>query len=212
VPTDWQAAPPPPAGSVRQRADDILSRSEFQHHQSLVSRVLDWIGDQLNRFSFGVGRGPGFVGDLVGLVLIAAAVFIVIVLVRSLRRTPRTVDEVELSIEEEESRSAADWRSDAERFETEQRWREALRARYRELLRTLVEDGVLVDLPGRTTGEYRVELRTARPSTSEPFAELTDLFERAWYGGRLTGPDEYRRFRELVSVVRERTRDLVATT
>jgi Domain of unknown function (DUF4129) len=198
------AAPPP--GVIRDRADDILSRPEFQRHKSLLERVLDWIGDQLSRFSFGIGGGPGFAGDLIGLVLLVGALVLVVVLLRSIRRVPRrTAPEPELSVEEAARRSASDWRTDAERFEAEQRWREAMRARYRELVRMLVDDGALVDVPGRTTGEYERELAAARPAAADAFRVLTALFEDVWYGGQPATAEQQQRFRALAAHVRERT-------
>jgi Domain of unknown function (DUF4129) len=199
------AAPPPDA--IRSRADEILSRPEFQQHKSLLERVLDWIGDQLSRFSFGVGGGPGFAGDLLGLVFVAAALVLIVVLVRSIRRTPkRSEPQPELSIEETARRSASSWRTDAERFEAEQRWREAMRARYGELVRTLVDEEVLGDVPGRTTGEYERELAVALPAAASPFTELTALFEAVWYGGQEATAEEHQRFRELAAEVRDLVR------
>ena len=198
------AAPPP--GVIRDRADEILSRPEFERHRSLLERVLDWIGDQLGRFSFGVGGGPGFAGDLIGFVLLLAGLVLVIVLIRSIRRVTRPPKpEPELSVEEAARRSAAAWRTDAERFEEEQRWREAMRARYRELVRMLVDDGALADVPGRTTGEYERELAAARPAAANAFSELTVLFEGVWYGGQAATAEPHQRFRALVAEVRERT-------
>ena len=40
---------PPAPGEVRQRAHDVLSRSEFVRHESLVQRFLDWVNDLLNK-------------------------------------------------------------------------------------------------------------------------------------------------------------------
>jgi len=198
------AAPPP--GVIRDRADEILSRAEFERHKSLLERVLDWIGDQLSRFSFGIGGGPGFAGDLIGLILLVGALVLVVVLIRSLRRVPRRPEpEPALSVEEAARRSASDWRTDAERFEAEQRWRDAMRARYRELVRTLVDDGTLADVPGRTTGEYERELAAARPAAADAFSTLTALFEDVWYGGQPATAEQHRRFRALVAEVRERT-------
>jgi hypothetical protein len=196
------AATPPPE-VIRDRASEILSRPEFQRHKTLLERVLDWIGDQLSRFSFGVGGGPGFAGDLLGLVFLAGAVVLIALLVRSIRRTPRRPDlEPELSVEETARRSASAWRTDAERFEDERRWREAMRARYGELVRTLVDEGVLADLPGRTTGEYDRELSAARPVAADAFGELTALFEEVWYGGQAAASDQHQRFRALAAEVR----------
>lgn len=195
----------PSAGDIKQRAHDILSREEFVRHESLVERVGNWIGDQLNRFSFGIGSGPGFVGNLVGLLVIAGIVVLLWLLVRAwLARArvekPPTVDD--MTIELEEGRSAVDWRADAERFEAAGEWREAMRARYRELVRALVDDRVLDDVPGRTTGEYRHAFVAARPQDAASFVELTDLFEEVWYGGRETDASDNARFRDLTSTVR----------
>jgi hypothetical protein len=198
------AAPPP--GAIRDRADEILSRSEFQRHKSVLERVMDWIGDQLSRFSFGVGGGPGFAGDLIGLVLLVGALVLVVVLIRSIRRIPRRAEhEPALSVEEAARRSASDWRTDAERFEAEQRWREAMRARYRELVRTLVDERALADVPGRTTGEYERELAAARPAAAEAFSALTAVFEDVWYGGQPATAEQLRGFRALAVDVRERS-------
>ncbi|HEX2384877.1 MAG TPA: DUF4129 domain-containing protein [Acidimicrobiales bacterium] len=199
------AAPPPDV--IRDRADEILGQPEFARHQSVLERVLDWIGDQLSRFSFGVGGGPGFVGALIGLMFLAGAIVLVVMLVRSIRRVPRRPEpEPELSVEEVSRRSAAAWRTDAERFEAEQQWREAMRARYRELVRTLVDERVLADIAGRTTGEYDRELVAARPAAADAFSELTGLFEAVWYGGQPATAEQHQRFRSLVGDVRDRTR------
>jgi hypothetical protein len=201
---NWQAAAlaPPPPGTIRDRAGEILGRPEFEHHKSLLERVAEWIGDQLNRFSFGAGGGPGFFGDLLGLVFVAGAIVLLVVLVRTFRRSARRPQDDDVTMEHEARRSATDWRTDAERFEAEGKWREAMRARYRELVRTLVDDGLLSDVPGRTTGEYRAEIATSMPARAEAFAELTELFEVAWYGGRAIREAELRRFRALAASVR----------
>lgn len=196
-------APPPPPGEVRDAAHEILGRAEFQHHESLVQRVLDWIGDQLSRFSFGVGHGPGFLGDLVGLLVVAAALTALVLLLRAWRwpaRRRRAEDD--LIVEIEHLRTEAEWRSEAEQLEADGKWREALRARYRELVRFLVDRGVLPDVPGRTTGEHRVDIDASLPGAAEDFDAVTRLFEDVWYGGGDTGPDGNRLVRARADAVR----------
>jgi hypothetical protein len=194
-----------PPEQVRQQAKEILGRPEFSHHESLVQRILGWIGDQLSRFTFGIGGGPGFVGNLVSLIVLALIVVLLVVLVRTfVRRTrvehPEPADD--LSIELEEGRTSDDWRAQAERFEAAAQWREAMRARYRELVRALIEDGVLTDIPGRTTGEFRSEFRAAHPAGAASFDALTDLFEGVWYGGVATDAADNERFRGLAAAAR----------
>ena len=195
----------PPAGEVRQQAHEILSRPEFGRHESLVQRVVGWIGDQLSRFTFGIGGGPGFVGDLVSLAVFGGVILLLVMLVRAyVRRTRRGRDDIEddLSIELEEGRAATDWRSDAERFEAAGEWRDAMRARYRELVAALIDEQVLAELPGRTTGEYLSEYTRARPEGAPAFEALTRLFEGVWYGGAETGAEDNERFRRLAASTR----------
>ncbi|MEY2431239.1 MAG: hypothetical protein QOC92_964 [Acidimicrobiaceae bacterium] len=172
-----------------------------------MERIVGWIGDQLSRFTFGIGGGPGFLGNLVSLVILAGVVVLLTLLVRAvLRRTrvPKHDDGRELTIELEAGRDSTDWRSDAERYEAAGQWREAMRARYRELVRALIEGGVLEDLPGRTTGEYRHAFVQARSARADSFVELTELFEAVWYGGVDTDAADNRRFRELALGCRDR--------
>jgi len=202
----------PPPGTIRERAHEILGRAEFGRHESLVQRVLNWIGDQLSRFTFGIGGGPGILGDVVTIVVFGLVIALLVVLVRAFlrrRRVDRPKATDDLTIELEPGRTASDWAADAERFEASGEWREAMRARYRELVGSLIEDGVLTDIAGRTTGEYRSEYVVARPGEGAAFRDLTDLFERVWYGGADTDAADNGRFRELAA--RARRRELVGT-
>jgi hypothetical protein len=70
-----------------------------------------------------------------------------------------------------------------------------LRCRYRALVADLATRGLVDEIPGRTTGEYRRELASSLPSALDEFSGATDLFERAWYGEVPMGPDEHARFR-----------------
>jgi hypothetical protein len=196
-----------PAGEIRQHAHDILQRAEFGRHESLVQRAVNWIGDLFDKITFGLGGGPGFLGNLVALAILAGIGFVVVRLVRALlgrTRLPEPTADAELTIELEDGREAIDWRRDAERFEAAGQWREAMRARYRELVRSLIEDGVLDDVPGRTTGEFRGEYVQARRESAGSFVELTDLFEAVWYGGVDTDAADNERFRELAAAARRR--------
>jgi hypothetical protein len=94
-------------------------------------------------------------------------------------------------------RSAEDWRSDAALHEAAGRWRDALRCRYRALVAELAGNGLLDDLPGKTTGEERADISIAAPAASPSFSEATELFDDVWYGDAPTGPDDAARFRSL---------------
>lgn len=199
-------------GAVRDAANDILSGGEFQNNQSLLERFFEWLSDKLS-FGIGGGSGPGFIGDLLTLALIVGAVVLLVRLIASRRRRAKKAavdDDVVLEIERRHT--ADDWAADAERLEQQGRHREALRARYRELVARLVDDGTIVDLVGRTTGELRVEVLAARPAASASFSDATALFEQAWYGGRGVDAGQVGRLRELAADVLRSSRELVAVS
>jgi hypothetical protein len=197
---------------ARERAREVLDRDEFKDQTTLLQRVLDWIGDHLpsppSASNPGSG-GSGLVGNVVLLAVAAALVYALVRVVRSIRRQPPKVRTDEPVLDVEQRRSARDWRREAEELEAVSRWRDALLARYRELVTDLIDDGVLADVPGRTSGEYRLEYADQRPSRAAAFAEATDLFERSWYGAEPTGPDENRRFRTLAADARQPDRQPV---
>ena len=90
-----------------------------------------------------------------------------------------------------------EWRSEAERAEDEERWKDAMLCRYRELVGELVDRGAIRAIPGLTTGELRLEVSTSVPDALDAFSEATTLFELPWYARVSTGPEENRQFREL---------------
>ena len=200
-----ETLPPPEAGAdeIRRAADEILSRPEFQEPpRSLYQRALDWIGDLISE-AIGalVSGGTGAVVAWVLLLAVVALVaYLVVRTVQGDRRRPSAGDATGLTIEADDRRPVDAWMADAERFEGEGRWRDAIRCRYRAIVAGLARSGVVDEVPGRTAGEYRVLVGRGRPAVAEPFAGATDLFERAWYGED-AGPEGSRSIRELAARV-----------
>jgi Domain of unknown function (DUF4129) len=181
---------------VREAADRILARAEFDADQrSLLERARDavgrWFEDLLGELSG--GGGGQLVGWAIVIVLTAVAVVFVVRLTRSARRDPGVV----VGRPFVHRRTAAEWRAEAADHEAAGRWRPGLRCRYRALVADLAARGLVEEVPGRTTGEYRRQVDTAVPDVASAFDGATSLFEGAWYGGRATGADEAARFREL---------------
>jgi hypothetical protein len=187
---------------VRETADDVLSRAEFQHEPSLVERALDWvferISDLLSVVTGGAG-GQAWLGYLFLAVLLGVVTILLVRLVRGggLGRRPREHDAVAVTT----SGGRIDWAARAEQAEADGRWRLGLRCRYRALTEHLVAARVLDDIPGRTSGEHRREVAQRAPEAAPPFDAAADLFDRAWYGNRPTGPAESERFRALADEV-----------
>lgn len=197
------AEPPPPVHDpeeVRRLADEILGRGEFQPpDRSLLERVIDWIADRLPSFdgaSVTTGGGGSGVLTLVLLALLIAGLGLA---VRALLRQPRrhrSDVELEPEAEVEAHRTAREWSAAAARHEAAGEWKDGLRCRFRALTERLAGEGVVPDTPGRTSGEYRLDVASTLPEVSGDFEHAALLFDRAWYGDFDTGPEEAEEFAE----------------
>jgi hypothetical protein len=189
-----QGAGPESPEEVRQTADEVLARQEFQRPEpTVLERIRDWIGDRLSSlFDRLTGGGAG---SVVGWVVLVAAVGALIWSLTRLSRSIRPDPVAPASVRIDQGRTPDAWREEAERLEADSAWKDALRCRYRALLGDLVRAGIIEDVPGRTTGEYRREVVAVRPTVSDAMGTATDLFEWAWYGDLPTGAGESDRFR-----------------
>lgn len=189
-----------PSADVRRVADEVLSRREFRPPaRSIQQRILDWVLEQISRAVetlVGGGRGSLIAWAILVAALLATA-FLVVRLARGVRRDARLTDGGVL----EPRRPAADWRAEAAAHEGRGEWKAALRCRYRALVADLAARGLVDEVPGRTAGEYRREVRRSLPDAAGEFGTATDLFERAWYGDRPTGVAENSRFKALADDV-----------
>lgn len=175
---------------VREAADEILSRVQFRRPPpSLFDRAEDAVSEAMGRaLESLLGSGAG---TALAWLVLASSVGLAMFFLTRFGRTvtaDRAIDGVPEMIEL--TRSPAEWRSVAAEHEQAGRWKEGLLARYRALVGQLVLDGVLDDVPGRTTGEYRREVAERRAELAEAFGEASALFERAWYGDEPTGSPE----------------------
>jgi hypothetical protein len=181
---------------VHRTVRDVLNRREFRREApSLIERARTWVRDQLSRLLaslFRGGRGTVLAWAILG-GLFAVVGFLSVRFARSITPDPGRP----MAAPAARRRSAREWRAEAEAHERAGEWKPALRARYRSLVADLAARGLLDEIPGRTAGEYRVEVAETVPVVAAEFAGATELFERAWYGSRPTGADEAARFREL---------------
>jgi Domain of unknown function (DUF4129) len=148
------------------------------------------------------GNSPnaGFLGFLPWLLLVALLALLVFLVVRALmsaqgslgrggkkRRRPagdEDDDDQELisPVIVDRSKEPSGWRAEAERHRSAGEYRDAIRCRYRALVGDLARGGLIDEIPGRTTGEERVQLRSVLPEANPPFAAAADLFDGAWFG------------------------------
>jgi hypothetical protein len=192
-----------PAGDparARQLAHDILSGRQFRvPPRSLFSRVTGWIVHRLALIVAWLVKGG--TASVVGIIVLVAAALVVVLVVsrysRGLRGDPARSPAYETFVR----RSARDWLAEAAEHEQAGRWRDAIRCRYRALLADLDGRGVIREVAGTTSGEYRTAVARRAPSAGVPFAGASELFERAWYGSRPGGPEDADQFRHLADEV-----------
>ncbi len=188
---------------VRAATHQILSLPEFRPpRRSPLQAAWHWLATEAGRLLGHLFEGAGGVGPmLVSLVAIAVVVALVVALVvltvrhrggyRGGRRSAAVLQG------HGPSRSPADWRAEAAAHGAAGRWRDALRCRYRALVAELVGRGLVEEIAGRTSGEYRRDVNAVAPAAGPAFDGATDLFEQAWYGDRPAGPEDQDRFDEL---------------
>jgi len=186
--------------TVRDQADRILSRPEFRPPaRSLFQRVLDWGSERLGDLVDGLGRAGG---PVVGWIVVALILGLIAVVTwraaRSLRTDPTRAGGVAV---DGRLRPAADWRAEAARHEASGLWRDAVRCHWRALVADLAARGLVEELPGRTTGEYRGQVARSVPDGASQFAAATGLFEDAWYASVEVEQDDVARCRDLAGHV-----------
>ena len=184
--------------TVRELADQILSDPRYDEPaRSIPERIMEWIGERLTDLVEVLAGGGG--GTLLAwAILLGAAGAVIYLLVRYGRITlPAVAADPEPEVMVELTRTAREWRDEADALEAAGRWAEGLRCRYRAVVADLVRRGVIADQAGRTAGEYARDVAARQPDAAPAFAAATELFEAVWYGGASTGPAEAARFRDL---------------
>ena len=189
-------APQEGPAEARRRAEEILARPEFRPEpRPLVLRLLDELSELAGKVVGGIGPGNAVIAWVAVAAVSALLAFGLWRAIRALQTDPGApgggvaVDG--------RRRPPADWRAEAAAHEAAGRWRDALRCTWRATVAELAGRGLVEEVPGRTTGEYRAGVARSLPAVAAPFSEATRLFEDAWYAAVDVGPGEAARVRAL---------------
>jgi hypothetical protein len=176
------------AAARRELADPAYRAAE----PSLLQRALSWVFDQvLNLLDAITATVPGGVGGLIVLALLAMVIAVVVRwrvggVARGARRR-------EHAVFSERPRTAAGHRRAAAEALARGALDEAVRERFRAVVRDLEQRGLLDERPGRTADEAAadagVHLRAAAPG----LREAARIFDDVWYGGRAASRAAYDR-------------------
>jgi hypothetical protein len=175
------SAPDPVGGGAAQRAARAeLSHSEYRHDEpSILTRVLHWLGHQLDRLFSGSGASHA----VLLLALVAIAVGLVFAVRAGIpgRRVRRAAG---ADLDPLAPVPARDHRRLARQFAAEGRRAEALREWLRAAVQTIEDRGVLPPRPGRTGAAVAREAGPVLPAAATDLAAATAAFDEVWFGGR----------------------------
>lgn len=168
---------------VRRTAERIVTRPPYREGdpgllRRTLQRVLDVVGGFLSDVLGAVGTVPAVAWAIVvfGLLLLGLVVW------RATRGATLGQGGPAAVPASSGGRSAASWLAEADEHLAAGRREEALRARYVALVVTLIERGVLAEVPGRTIGELDAELAERAPSLVEVVARAGASVERVVFG------------------------------
>jgi hypothetical protein len=170
---------------------ELSKRIYHTQDKGIVQRALEWFFRTINHaLEKASNVMPGGALGLVSLVIAVVALVVVLrVGLGPLRRTDLLGDRGE----DGRAKTADDYRREAEEFAAAGDWREALRARFRAVIRELEQRGVLDQRAGRTAGEIAAEAGVSMPSIAADMRAAADAFSQIWYGGRAATDAAYQR-------------------
>jgi hypothetical protein len=184
------------ADAERELAKRIYHLDDPSWLERVVEAVLEWLGRLV---SAAIGLTLGGAG---GLVLLGVIVLVIAIAARLGFGPLRVRDLLTDRRAGARTRTAADYRAEAAALAQRGAWRDAVRARFRAVIRELEERGVMDPRPGRTAGEVAREAGLAVPAIAGQLRAGADVFDEIWYGGRPAGEPSYRRITEVDEAVR----------
>ena len=181
--------------SAREAAETELRKPIYRiGEETPVERAVNWLLEKLTAvFDNAVSVAPG---GLPSLLLVVAAIIGLLIAIRLGLGPARLRDALTDRRRGAKSLSANEYRAEAERLAAEGDFKEAVRARFRAVIRELEERAVLDPRPGRTAGEIAREGSTAVPAIGGDLRAAAETFDEAWYGRRTAGAADYARLRD----------------
>jgi hypothetical protein len=152
-----------------------------------LQRALDWILDRLGELFAGAGGMSGFTA----IAIIVAVVVLIVIIIRL--RTGRTGRALRSGAKVFGSTvmTAAEHRAAAEKAAAAGDLAEAVRERFRAVVRELEQRGVLDARAGRTVDEVAIEAGRALPVLADDLRGAAVQFDDVWYGGRPATAEGY---------------------
>ncbi len=163
----------------------------------------------------GGGAAASGLGTLMIVLLVAALVAVIVWIVVSMLRDRASSDDEALDDLDEELDDVVDerivdverppdrWRRAAAEHRAAGRFRDSVRCEYRALVGDLARAGHVDEIPGRTSGEERDQVRVLAPEVAPSFDEAADIFDGAWFDDAVVTATDDQRFVHASTMVLE---------
>lgn len=183
----------PDSEDARNWLSDELAKASYQEAkpgflEQLWNAVLDWLFGLFENFQ-SLDAGIGTTLLAVG----AAIVIVVAVLLVRPRLNARRSSSQPAIFDDGVQRSAERHRGLADSAAAAGDWDTALPERFRAIVRSAEERGVIDEQPGRTAGEVAVQLEGAFDTSRDSIGWIADRFNEVHYGSQPAGDTDYRR-------------------
>ncbi|HET9138406.1 DUF4129 domain-containing protein [Actinophytocola sp.] len=187
--------------AIRELSDPIYSAAD----PTLFEKIGDWLVDLLD----GIGSvGPG---GLVGLVVLALAVALTVVIVRLRTGRIARAGRRPGALFDGPGRTAEDHRRAAAAAAGRGDLAEAILERFRAIVRELEQRGVVDELSGRTVDEIAAMAGAALPAHAPALSGAARVFDDVIYGGRPATVDGYQALTRVDDQLRQARPRLVRT-
>lgn len=181
----------PDAPEATQWLIDELSKAPYQAAQpTLFDRVAKAISDWLSSLQLGSADGPPTVGLVVVIALVAGALVVAFLLfgLPRLNRRSRVAGSL---FGEDDARTAARIRQDAERAAAAGDYSTAVMEMFRAIARGLAERTIITTSPGTTARDFAARTGSTFPGLADRLADSAAVFDGVRYLDRTGTAEQY---------------------
>lgn len=200
----------PDRDQARELLERELTGGEYHRPESIVTKILGWLLQRLERVIDFLPGSNGLSALLLGVVLTLVVVAVVFA-VRGTVRSRRLVEPTPGPVLDEEGLTASQYRERAAAAARVGNWDAVLLDSYRAIAAATDERALLDEMPGTTAREIAIGLHLPFPQHGSALLSAADAFDAVCYGDQHASQQEADRVRELDRVL-ARTRPARAVT
>ena len=170
----------PDAEEARRAAEEELSKPAYRERRSLWEALWDWLASHLDPGAVLPGL-PAWAGWVIVLSVLAALVAVMVLMLGRLRMV-RRARSLGAGLFDSDHRDARTLVQAADSAAAEGLWATAVIERFRAIIRSLDERGLVEDYPGMTAQEAAARAGSALGAVEDELDHAATLFDSVRYG------------------------------